>query len=437
MKRLFVFLAITYLLLTITCAARNDNVDSLKIAFRQATSDTQRVSILLNIAKYTRTQNLDTCYNYATQAYDLAVKCGDIKKKLSAKLYQGAAKYFMGKYDEALKLDFEALSEAEKIKYESIIPQLLTNIGIAYEHQYKLKEALEIHNKALVLFLAQKDEKGLSQAYSNIGSVYYKQKNYKEALDFYLKAQEIVERLGDKRPLSGAYNNIANVYSDMKESDKALFYYFKSLTLKKELNNKDGAAITLGNIGSVYCEKKEYGNAIKYCNMAVDICKEVGSTDLLKDTYYNLVACYDSTRNYQKAYEYMRLYSDLKDTIYNKESGDAMAEMDVKFKTTEKDKELLLKDVKIKEQQSKQRQQRITVLSLGGGLILTIVALFFILKGYRDKQKAHALIAHQKELVEAKQKEIIDSIKYAKRIQNALLTSEWYISKSLNKLKGK
>ena len=403
--------------------------DSLKKSLQQTVADTQRVKTLILLAKKTRTDNLDSSYLYATQAFELAKKCGDIKRKLAAQMYQGLAKYFMGEPDEALKLYFIALNEAEKIKFELFIPQLLTNIGIAYEHQLKTKEALEIHNKALAIFIAQKDEKGMALSYSNIGSVYYRMKKYKEALSYYFKTKDIVEKYGNKGALSGEYNNIANVYSDLKDNDKALEYYFKSLALKKELNNKDGMAITLGNIGSVYCDKKDYANALVYCNMTVDLCKEVGSDDLLKETYYTLTNCYEGMKNYPKAFEYLKLYAALQDSTYNKESGEAMAEMDVKFKTSEKNKELLVKDLKIKDQQNKQKQQQITVISLGGGLLLAIVALFFILKGYRDKQKAHALIAHQKEIVEEKQKEIIDSIQYAKRIQNALLTSNQYISK--------
>jgi len=45
-------------------------------------------------------------------------------------------------------------------------------------------------------------------------------------------------------------------------------------------------------------------------------------------------------------------------------------------------------------------------------------------------------IAEQKHEVEEKQKEILDSIRYAKRIQVSLLASEKYIHKSIEKLKG-
>ena len=53
---------------------------------------------------------------------------------------------------------------------------------------------------------------------------------------------------------------------------------------------------------------------------------------------------------------------------------------------------------------------------------------------YLQKQKANIQLEHQKYIVEEKQKEILDSIHYAKRIQTALITSERYISKTLIKL---
>ena len=43
-------------------------------------------------------------------------------------------------------------------------------------------------------------------------------------------------------------------------------------------------------------------------------------------------------------------------------------------------------------------------------------------------------VTEQKEKVEEKQKEILDSIRYAKKIQTALITSERYIYRKLNEL---
>jgi hypothetical protein len=54
---------------------------------------------------------------------------------------------------------------------------------------------------------------------------------------------------------------------------------------------------------------------------------------------------------------------------------------------------------------------------------------------FRVTRKQKAIIESQKEIVEEKQKEIMDSIRYAKRIQRSLLPLESTIEKTLKKLK--
>jgi hypothetical protein len=81
---------------------------------------------------------------------------------------------------------------------------------------------------------------------------------------------------------------------------------------------------------------------------------------------------------------------------------------------------------------------------------LTIIAsVWYYIKwrerSLKEKQKeleikideATLELKEQKHLIEEKQKEIIDSIHYAKRIQRALLSSENYIGKTINRLMKK
>ena len=57
--------------------------------------------------------------------------------------------------------------------------------------------------------------------------------------------------------------------------------------------------------------------------------------------------------------------------------------------------------------------------------------LFISFRAYKQKKNSSEIIAKQKELVEDKQKEILDSINYAKRIQSAILAREEDIKKHL------
>lgn len=78
------------------------------------------------------------------------------------------------------------------------------------------------------------------------------------------------------------------------------------------------------------------------------------------------------------------------------------------------------------------------------GAIILLFFLFFVFsslqKNIRQKKiisEKHLEIEEQKRIIEEKQKDIIDSITYARRIQRSLLPTEKYIDKNLTKLQNK
>ena len=80
---------------------------------------------------------------------------------------------------------------------------------------------------------------------------------------------------------------------------------------------------------------------------------------------------------------------------------------------------------------------------------MLLVLVGFVIRGNVQRKKANTLLAvqneeinkqkleieQQKHIVEEQQKEVLDSIRYAKRIQNAHLPNEKYILKSIERLK--
>jgi serine phosphatase RsbU (regulator of sigma subunit) len=63
----------------------------------------------------------------------------------------------------------------------------------------------------------------------------------------------------------------------------------------------------------------------------------------------------------------------------------------------------------------------------GGGVLLVLMLVAY--RGYREKKKANVAITLQKEVIEQKNKDITDSINYARRIQTAILPSKELIRK--------
>ena len=131
------------------------------------------------------------------------------------------------------------------------------------------------------------------------------------------------------------------------------------------------------------------------------------------------------------------MYTQIKDSIFNKENAAQVAEMQTKYETEKKEKEL----IKSKTESEKQTVIRNAFIA---GFAFMIVLAIFIFRGYRNKQKLNIQITAQKhkveiqkDLLEEKQKEILDSIHYAKRIQESLLPNEISIDRALKRLQKK
>jgi len=108
--------------------------------------------------------------------------------------------------------------------------------------------------------------------------------------------------------------------------------------------------------------------------------------------------------------------------VFNAEKAEKLENLSVQLAELEKQKEI--------DDLTKDKEKRGLIL-WGVGLLAVLAIAFSILffKRFRDKQSANLILSDKNKIIEDKNKEIIDSINYAKRIQQALLTSETDLKK--------
>jgi hypothetical protein len=126
------------------------------------------------------------------------------------------------------------------------------------------------------------------------------------------------------------------------------------------------------------------------------------------------------------------------DSLLNENTSRQIAELDKKFESAQKDKELIMKDAEIVKQAAETEKQTTQRNYFILGFIIMLILVVFVFRGYKQKQKANEIIAFQKKeveiqksLIEEKQKEIVDSINYARKIQTAILPSLEHIREHL------
>ncbi|MCC6838240.1 MAG: tetratricopeptide repeat protein [Bacteroidia bacterium] len=347
----------------------------------------------------------------------------------------------LGNFSKAIEYNLMALRLAEKANKKDRMADCKNSIGNIYRQKRNFDNALKYSMESLELYRQTSNLEGISRVSNNIGIIYSELKDSKKALEYYFKSLEIRLKLNSLSSISNCYSSIACEYYEMDRLKEAIEYHNKALELNEKLNNKKGIAIDNTNIAAVCTKEKKYSSAIERLKVAETLAVQTKFRDLLKEVYLASSQNYDSLADYKQAYLYHKKFEALKDSIFNDNENSIIAEMQTKYETDKKDSEIMLLNKEKELQEADIKRKSIIIWSILIGLVLVIFLAIYVFKSYREKQRANEIITKQKEevemqktIIEEKQKEILDSIHYAGRIQKALLPSDKYIEKNIKRL---
>jgi len=376
--------------------------------------------------------------NY-TFSLELNKEAGNKKGIADAYGGLGIVYYSQGNFPEALKNQFAALKIREAINDKKGISSSHNNIGIVYESQGNQKDALVNYKAALELFLETGNKIGYSSTYSNIGNIYAYQKNFPEALNNFNAALKGFEEQGNKAGAASCTFNIGNVYSDEGNYPEALKKYFAALEMSKTIGDQANMAASYFGIGTVLVKQKKYKDAEEYLSKGKELSKEIGYKELLRDILLSLSQLDSARGDFRSAFEDHKFYVLYRDSLDNEASRKKIVQSQMTFDFEKKEAIANAEHKKELENQQiiageKSRKQKVILVFVFCFLFLVLIFAGFIFRSLRVTRKQRDIIENQKEMVEEKQKEIIDSINYAKRIQQSQLPTEKYIDKNLKRL---
>ncbi len=336
---------------------------------------------------------------------------------------------------DALKF-YELKNERSKIALEFYM------LGQIYGTQGDIAKQKEYATRSLQMFREINDLWGIALLQGYFGSLEMKENNYSKALSYFRKNLQIYwgsqmpdGSKGDKWGIANSLEFIGNAYDKMEQNDSALFYYNRSLAIREETVYNAGIVASLTDIADLYFKIKNYKEAEKTGLRAFKLSQDLGSPAYIRRSSRLLRNIYKLSGRFEKAYEMFEIFSTMKDSMLNESNRKAAYKQQLNYEFELKQAEVKAEsDKKDSEAVIEKQKQKLILYSVISGLVLVIIFSGFLFRSYREKKKANVEILAQKEVIEQKQKEILDSIQYAKRIQQALITSEVYIDKNLQRL---
>ncbi len=283
-------------------------------------------------------------------------------------------------YDRGFKMMNQAIKMHEKTGFDEGLAWSHYIMGNSYMNLKDLDTAYFHLNIAEKLFDKVGDLGGKNGCISSLGNILQAKGDYELALVQHQKSLELAQNEQFKNFEARALNDLGVTYESLNQYSKALNYLMRSLKIRESTENQQGISTSQTSIGRVLMQTGDYKDALKFLELAEQTCLRIESKNKLMMTHKLRADLYKKMNEPWKALEQYEKFLDVKTKIMGEENS------------------ALLKNIQANYNIEKANQD----------------AEIERLKNIELK-KAYEQIALQTT-------KIIDSIKYAKRIQESVLT---------------
>jgi tetratricopeptide (TPR) repeat protein len=364
-------------------------------------------------------------------------------------------------YAVGLDYYFNALA-IDSISNKNAVAQVCNNIGIDFQEQGDYVKSEQFYLKALKVYEDKNNREGIATILCNLGNLYNLENDYQKGLINLIKAEQIDSSLDNKENLIVDYANVGEAYLSFKNQAKSLEYTFKAIYLGKKigaLNNLHTAFSNVGQafidayvgdtgakgfvyvmngtilyvkhdalldsallyeqssisranivhnelslihalrgIGQIFMLKNEYSRAISYFQHAYSLSDSINVLQEKMDNSQMLGHAYVKTGEYPMAIKYLDIANTLKDSIFSKEKNRQINELEIKYQSEKKQKEIEALAQKNEIQNLQIKQNGYFIFGLAS-LVLLIAAIAFLLMRQNRINAHHTKIELEQKLL--------------------------------------
>ncbi|MEO1417632.1 MAG: histidine kinase dimerization/phosphoacceptor domain -containing protein [Bacteroidota bacterium] len=399
----------------------------------QFSKDTLAVWNYIDLARKYRYAQPDSAEIFASEARTRAEAMGFPMGQIHACSNLGILARNQSDFSLALDYFYEGFGLSEEIRSIERQAVLARNLGDTYLRAKgrEFDSAFYYLNKSLVLYQQLADEKGLMKIHlslgnlfasvpdldkakshflmglpyaekfgyaplfqENVGNIYVQKGALDSAAIFY---QRLVDAMGDNISIN-LRHNLAVLAQKRKEYKKAIKLYQDNLSRRSEFPSTDLLVSSLNNLAFAYKMNGQYAEALSSYLEALDIAKKEGLQNRERLLNQQIALIYEQLGNAEKALIFYKEFLRLDSIEYDVQVAQSMNELQVKYETEKKDKELAISE--------KERQKGIYERNIF--LIATLFLVIIVVAGgyvYLQKRRDNIQLSKQKQVIQRRERE--------------------------------
>lgn len=424
---LFLFLSLSFP----GTEAQNGQIDSLQKVLSQATSDSARVGISLELAwTYYRQTIDDSAMVYAQYVVEKGRTLGLHESEISAVQLKAFLHYAIGNIDEATRM-FRHSYNLHK-QYGAPINATFHYLGLINIFAEKgVMDTAILLSDSVRMVLDTTNSQQLKFYYRTMSYLFSQEEQYERAIGFSRRLIALSLQKKDTAGLLGGYYDLAADLKEMGAIDSAIFYLNFMLPIAKKVDDRFTQWQIKACLGICQIEKGDYeagtaslleaepigaefgtelccGNGAYLAKALIHLgrhqeaqpyilkaLKQLPDIFVIRDkrnVLMALVDIYEAQKNYEKAYTTLQDLESLKDTLIHREHQKDLAELEVRYQSREQQQELNRQETQLSQQRS------LIFLALLAVALLSLLAWFYRRNSLNRRRVAELLETRNEEL---------------------------------------
>lgn len=296
-----------------------------------------------------------------------------------------------GENEQAIRYFLNCIDVLELHGDRAGVANIYTGIAVVLIRTGEVKKSFYYLDTAEKIGLQLKRADILDNVYSDKSFAYSKLGDYGKIRYYSLAALDAAKQSHNASAQCVALVNLTSTYVDHGEPRVALKYILMAMQLKDKVNSNCQCGI-MASLGEVYFKLHDSVRATYYLHKSLTLSEKAGNIQNMLQVHDILSEFYAAHNNYRQSLAHYKSFVLLKDSMDSKARVENENQLEIKYRTAQKDKAIADQQLVLNTKESKLKERTSWIWGIALSSAILLVSLLILFRSYQRKQQLQTTI---------------------------------------------